>query len=108
LVGLATLAVYFTGEPAEDAIKHLTGFEESLVEAHEDTALYGLILAEVLAVLGVAALYLKNRSSQANSMLIRVSIALSLLNTGLMAYTANLGGKIRHTEIRATPTEAPN
>jgi hypothetical protein len=28
-------------------------------------------------------------------------VPLVLLVTGLMAYTANLGGQIRHTEIRA-------
>jgi hypothetical protein len=33
-----------------------------------------------------------------------VTLAGSIVSAGLMAWTANLGGKVRHTEIASNPT----
>ena len=37
-LGVITLGVYLTGEPAEKTIEHLPGIAESLIERHEDAA----------------------------------------------------------------------
>ncbi|MBI2877083.1 MAG: hypothetical protein HYY20_09405 [Candidatus Tectomicrobia bacterium] len=46
LITAAAFAVptYLTGEAAEEAIKHLPGVAEELIETHEDRALIALIL----------------------------------------------------------------
>ncbi|HVK61731.1 MAG TPA: hypothetical protein VM432_09285 [Bdellovibrionales bacterium] len=105
LVGLVSVAVYFTGEPAEEMIEHLAGVEESYIEAHEDVASYGFILTEVLAVLGGIGIYAFDRRPRLSRFVLRAAIILSLLNMAVMAYVANLGGKIRHTEIRGPSSD---
>jgi hypothetical protein len=42
-LGLMTVVVYLTGEPAEEAIEHMAGISESAIEKHEDASLAGLI-----------------------------------------------------------------
>src|ERR687891_211232 len=55
LVGLAAIAVvvYFTGEPAEEAIENLPGFSEAVTERHEEFAAAATI---VLGIVGSIAL----------------------------------------------------
>lgn len=102
LFGLAAmvLPVYFTGEPAEKIIEHLPGFGESVVESHEDAALFSLILTLVTGVAAaVAFLILKNEKKGRIACFGVVGLAgLAIISLG---YTANLGGKVRHTELRS-------
>jgi len=37
-VAIISIPVYFTGPPAEEAIKHLVGISEEVVERHEEAA----------------------------------------------------------------------
>ncbi|MGH7696448.1 MAG: hypothetical protein ACRENH_15790, partial [Gemmatimonadaceae bacterium] len=37
-LGLLAVAVFFTGEPAEEAIEHLPGFSGAITEEHEELA----------------------------------------------------------------------
>jgi len=57
-----------------------------------------------LGVFGVAALatLVANRATRAPRWLGPVALALSLVPAALMGWTANLGGQIRHSEIRST------
>ena len=45
LTGAGALAAMQTGEPAEDAIEHLPGVAESLIDAHEERAEIATYLA---------------------------------------------------------------
>ncbi len=101
LVGVLSLPVYFTGEPAEKVIEHLPGFSESLVENHEDLALYSLFTTEFLALIGIYGLFKFKKNSQVTRNFWMITILVALVNMGLMLVTANYGGKIRHTEIRS-------
>jgi len=94
--------VYLTGEPAEEQVESLPGVSESFIERHEEMALRAMI---ALAAVGLFALYglvvLRRRPSPRT---LALAFILSLLPLGAMAYTAYLGGQIRHSEIRpATP-----
>ena len=98
---LAAIPTFLTGEPAEDAIEGVAGAIEPWVEPHEDAALVSLVLVEGLGVLGLAALWsARGRASLSRPMML-ASLALALATAGSLAYTANLGGLIRHTEIRS-------
>jgi uncharacterized membrane protein len=101
LVGAASVVVFLTGEPAEEAVEHVAGISNAMIEEHEEAALVATIAmgsAGVLALLSV----LKFWRKPLPRMVVRGGFVAALVITGLMGYTANLGGLIRHTEIRAT------
>ncbi|MGZ5278679.1 MAG: hypothetical protein ACXWC9_01980, partial [Pseudobdellovibrionaceae bacterium] len=100
-IGVLSLPVYLTGEPAEEVIEHLPGVIESIIERHERFALFSLISTEILALIGLVGLVLVKKRSQTVSRYWKLIGAVALLNAMLMGITANYGGEIRHTEIRS-------
>lgn len=98
---LASIPTYLSGEPAEDAIKGVAGDIEPWVKPHEEAALVSLILVEGLGVLGLVGLWSARRAASVSRPMTMASLALALATAGSLAYTANLGGLIRHTEIRS-------
>jgi uncharacterized membrane protein len=101
LVAVIAVAVYFTGEPAEELVEKLPGFSESLLDTHEDAALVATV---GMSLLGLAAIFGLVRRQPA--WYPKAVLALSLLVLVLMGWTANLGGQIRHTEIRSAAAKA--
>ncbi len=93
---LVTIPVYLTGEPAEEIVEHLAGVSENIIEQHEDWALYALVLMEITGVLALLNLFAFRRSF--SKMLLTAALLSSIIAFGLIFWTANLGGKIRHTE----------
>ena len=104
-VALVALATMLTGESAEEAVEKLPGVSESLIGTHEDAANVAAIGAYVLGAISLAALIWLRRRPLPRSLTVIV-LPVVLLVSGLMAYTANLGGQIRHTEIRGGAVEA--
>ncbi len=103
------LPTYFTGESAEELVEDLAGVSESIIKRHEDAALVALIAVELLGLAALGALVLFQRGSHAAKLLVTTSLVLAVATVGLMARAANLGGQIRHTEIRAqVSTGAPH
>lgn len=100
LVALVALPVYFTGESSEDRVEKLPGVSEAVTDRHKDAAGVALAGAEMLGAIGVAGLVLVVRRAMPR-WFIPATLALTIVGGGLMAWTANLGGQIRHTEIRA-------
>ena len=99
----AAVPVYLTGEPAEEAVENLPGVAEQIIEIHESSALLSLILAIVTGAGALAALILKQLSFVAIARFSGIAVLLLSFVTGaFMARTANLGGQIRHTEIRGS------
>jgi drug/metabolite transporter (DMT)-like permease len=101
LVGAASLAVYFTGEPAESLIEHLPGFSEAVVERHEDAALVATLVAGATGILALVILALHRHGRRIPRRTIAAAAGFALIGCGAMGYTAYLGGQVRHTEIRA-------
>ena len=95
IVALLAVPAYLTGEPAEDGVKALPGVVKSIIEQDEE-AFTGVI---VLGVAGLAGLALFRRSRTLPVWFGPLMIAPSLIVSGLMGWTTNLGGRIRHTEI---------
>jgi uncharacterized membrane protein len=108
LIALITLPVYFTGESAEKLVDNLPGVTKAAVERHADAALVSLIAVEALGVLAAAALVLFQHAPRQAQRLIAVSLVLSVFTGGWLAWTANLGEQIRHTEIRSPSPAASN
>lgn len=97
--------VYLSGEPAEEVVESLPGVSEPVIERHEDAAAVAFATLAVVGVLSLTALVLFRRQVVPVTVA-RAGLALGLIALALMGYTANLGGQIRHTEIRARVTGA--
>ncbi|MBI3989115.1 MAG: hypothetical protein HY347_05815 [candidate division NC10 bacterium] len=102
LLALLALPVYFTGEPAAKVIEQLPGVSESVIERHEEAALIALVAVEVLGVIALGGVFLSRRPKTIPTWFAITLLLLSIAVGGWMVWTANLGGQIRHTEIRAT------
>jgi len=94
-----------TGEPAEDAIRGYPGVKRQIIHDHEDMAERAWILAAVLGVLAVGALWRYRRKPVPNGLTIAMVFATAFVG-GAMVYTGLLGGRIRHTEVRPGATDA--
>ena len=94
----AALGAMLTGEPAEEAVEHLAGITERAIHAHEESADLAAIVTYAGGVVALAAL-LFFRRIRLGPRLTALALVVALVAFGLMARTANLGGKIRHPEI---------
>ncbi|PKL78444.1 MAG: hypothetical protein CVV27_03310 [Candidatus Melainabacteria bacterium HGW-Melainabacteria-1] len=101
---IVALPVYFSGEGAEEAVEHLAGVSEALIEDHEHLAKVAMLLLQGLGVAAIGGLIWSFRATRLPLWYASFIALLALVNGGVLARTANLGGQIRHSEIRA---EAP-
>lgn len=76
IIALLAVPAYLTGEPVEDGVDAIPGVAKPITEQHEE---FAAAASTGVIVLGAA----------------------SLIVSGLMGWTANPGGQIRHTEIRS-------
>lgn len=103
---LITAPVYLSGDPAEEQVEDLSGVTEAAIERHEDAA--GAAAGAVIALgIAAAACLLRYRRAAVPRPAAAGLVALALVATALFARTANLGGEIRHPEIRAGTMAAP-
>lgn len=105
IVALAAVATYLTGDPAEHVVKGLAGVSTALIERHDDAAGIALSGAIALGLLALAGLVWFRGGRAIKNWFGTLALAGAVLVTGLMAWTAYLGGQIRHSEIR--PDAAP-
>lgn len=99
-LGIVAVVVFLTGGAAEDAVENLPGVSESIIETHEEAALAATIALGVLGVGALVALW-RYRARALPRWVPLAGFAGTLVVAGLMGWTANLGGQIRHTEIRS-------
>ncbi|MGZ3333463.1 MAG: hypothetical protein ACXU9O_10845 [Gemmatimonadaceae bacterium] len=94
-----------SGDAAEEAIKGFPGVRREVIHAHEDMADKAYILADILGVLALGALVRWRRQPIPPSAALVAVLATAFVG-GAFAYTALLGGQIRHTEVRPGATAA--
>ncbi|MFB6347388.1 MAG: hypothetical protein ABEK50_16825 [bacterium] len=98
--GITILPTYYSGEKAEHMMEDYGGISDSLLERHETWAEYSWYSTTALgffALVGLAGYYVKEQLPVAFFV---VLLLLSLTTLGVLAQTAQLGGKARHVEIR--------
>ena len=98
-MALLAIPAYVTGEPAEEIAEKLPGVSEQVIDPHEDAA--KLALGATLAVGAVALAGLVAFRARALPLAFSLGLlALAVVAAGTLGWTANLGGRIRHPEIR--------
>lgn len=104
---LAAAVTELSGEPAEDAIRGFPGVQRALIHDHEEMGEKSLIVSGIVGVLALGALVAWRRKP-VPAAAATISLVATLAVCGVLAYTALLGGRIRHTEVRpgATPADA--
>ena len=101
IIALASVPVYLTGEPAEGVVASLPGVSQPTLEKHEEAAGVGLTGVVLLGLVALGGLF-HFRGGKVLPGWFSVSvIVLALIVGALMAWVANLGGQIRHSELRA-------
>lgn len=106
-LGAISLLVFFTGEPAEEAVENLPGFSEAITERHEEFALAATIVLASIGAFALAVLAILRNREVPRWITLGVFM-LSLIGGGMMGYTAMLGGQVRHTEVRTGFVSPPD
>lgn len=105
LTAAVAIVVYLTGEPAEELVENLPGVSEAVMETHEEIALVATLVISAFAIIALYGLFAFRHGVSMG--FTKILVVLSLLPLASMAYTAYLGGQIRHSEIRPAAVEAP-
>lgn len=101
LTALVTIPVYLSGENAEAKIEgNYEDVDESFIDSHEDFALYSFIAMDIVGAMGLIAMFLYKKPKPLPDSFAYLMLVLLFIVNVMMAYTANLGGKIHHPEIR--------
>lgn len=99
-IAVVAVAVYFTGGPAEEVVEKLAGVTERAIEQHEEAAELATVATSIFGALSLAALVIFGKRKMPR-WVAAVGFAGAAVLGALMGWTANLGGQIRHTEIRS-------
>ena len=106
LLALATVPVFLTGRSADEVLMELPGVDDKLVDLHEAAATVAFIGIGVLGGVALAGWWLGRKKPQVPRGMAAVVFVLALIETALLGRAANLGGNIRHPEIR--PAGSPS
>jgi uncharacterized membrane protein len=106
VVALLTLPAYITGVGASRELRDVPGVSDFAMRMHQDAALWGFTVIELAGFLGWTALWQMRRRGHPPRGSVAAATALLVVAIAMMAGAANLGGEIRHPEIRSGPAVA--
>jgi uncharacterized membrane protein len=98
---LVTIPVYGSGLVATSIVEGLPDVSKTIIEQHQQAALITLVTIEILGAVALLNLWWSRRSPDTRRWLVLVVLALAVIASGLGMWTGNLGGQVRHTEVRA-------
>ena len=105
-MAILTIPVFLTGEGAEETVEKIAGVSESLMEEHEELAEKAIWLMGLLGVLSAIGFYAIAVNWSFSKTITLVTLVVSLATCGVFAKVGNLGGQIRHSEIRAAGADS--
>lgn len=107
VIALLTLPVYVSGVAAQYEIRERPEVAVDAIRIHQDVALVGFGVTEFAGFVAWVALWQWRRRGRAARGLVPAVMVLLVLALAVMGRAANLGGEIRHPEIRAAGAAAP-
>lgn len=107
-IALITLPTYMSGNAAQEMICKGQpkapctdpGVSKALIEKHEGAALLAFVFMQITGAFAWLGLWKFRRAARFPSAVIAAVALFSMVTFGLMAQAANIGGEIRHPEIR--------
>ena len=101
LAGVAAVPTYLSGRPASAVLlKAMPGMPMDPGDQHAEIAIVALVAASVLGFIALLGLAIYRRGVRAPGWFTALTFLLAVLTSGLMVWTASLGGNIRHPEIK--------
>lgn len=100
VVGLVGVATYLSGEAAEEVVEEALDVSHDIIESHEHFAVWGLVATGIATLGALAGLFVYRFRPIGRGFSILV-LVLTIGAFGTLAYTAYLGGRINHPEIRS-------
>ena len=103
LASLLALPTYLSGQPAAMLLKRfMPGMPPDAGDQHAEVAILALVASLFLGAVALAGLVVFRKDKKMPAGYLVLLLFLALIGGGLLAWTANLGAKIRHTELRRT------
>ena len=104
IAGIFAVVAFQSGEAAEEIAERIPDISEEAIHEHEEAGELAQWLSVGLGILAIGGLFLRRFSVKYLRPFLWVVFAVSIFAAGSLAYTANLGGKIRHPEMNDTYT----
>ena len=101
IIALLTVPTYLTGDPAWHVAKGLPGVSDAIFHQHDDAAGFAFTGSAIVGVLALGGLIWFRGGKPVKKWFSALMLVGAIAVAGLMSWTANLGGQIRHTEIRS-------
>ena len=101
VIAVVTLPVFVSGVAAHHEMRGRTDISVDAVRIHQDAALIGFTAMEFAGFIAWVGLWQSRRRGRAARGVVPAATALLVVALAIMGRTANLGGDIRHPEIRA-------
>lgn len=98
IAAIFVIPAFLLGEGAEEAVEHLSGVSEDLIEEHEEAADFALWLTIGLGVLSLGGAFFAQKGSPLLRSTTVTTMVLSIVTIGALVNTAQRGGMIRHPE----------
>jgi len=106
--GVGRLAAQCPGEPAKEVVEDLADVSGSLIKTHEGASPNATISVAITTLLAMLFCVISlRREGPVTIILMSILLVATLVTRGAMAWTGSTGGKIRHTEVRATTVFSP-
>ncbi|MFA5297765.1 MAG: hypothetical protein WC389_06100 [Lutibacter sp.] len=101
IMSILTIPVFLTGEEAADTVENIAGVSENSIEAHEELAEKAIWLMGLLGILSLFNFFAIVKKLSFSKTISIITLVVSIATFALFAQVGNLGGQIRHSEIRA-------
>ena len=99
IAAIGAIISYVTGEAAEELVESIPGIAESVVEEHEEFALFALISLIATGVFSLLGCYLHWKNISWKRSMATITLIVCMISFALVGWTGYLGGQIRHTEL---------
>jgi len=109
LTSLSSFIADYTGDAASHTMKQVAGISKATIKEHHQAAQFGLLSLYILGAVSLISLvYISVKKPAKTTLLNWVVLIVALWSFSVTARTGYLGGKIRHTELDATPADSTN
>jgi uncharacterized membrane protein len=106
IIALLSIPTFATGTAAQLALAHTPEVSKAAMETHESAAFVALWFMELTGALAWLGLWQYRRLSRVPQGTLAAVLLAGLVTFGLMTRAANIGGELRHPEIRTGPSLA--